>query len=90
MLGPKPAEILASANAVADSTVHLFADAMFQFTHSHPWILAGERYSSLARIAAAESPFAQLNRKTLRWEEVRPYVSLKKARSEHDLAFWAK
>jgi hypothetical protein len=54
VLGPKPAEILASANAVADFTVHLFADAMFQFTHSNPWILAGERYSSLARIAAAE------------------------------------
>jgi hypothetical protein len=37
-------------------------------------------------------PFAQVNRKTVRWEEVREALMLheKKARPEHDLAFWAK
>jgi len=36
-------------------------------------------------------PFAQLNRKTLRWEKVSQALCvIKKARSEHDLAFWAK
>ena len=37
-------------------------------------------------------PFAQLNRKTLRWEEVSEALMRheKKARPEHDLAFWAK
>jgi len=36
--------------------------------------------------------FAQLNRKTLRWEEVSEALMRheKKARPEHDLAFWAK
>ena len=37
-------------------------------------------------------PFAQLNRKTWRWEEVSEALMRheKKARPEHDLAFWAK
>ena len=49
-----------------------------------------------AAVGLSKEPFiagiAQLNRKTLRWEEVSQALCVvkKKARPEHDLAFWAK